>query len=100
MWAFLPIVFLIPLGIVLYRVLVADILNVYVYLSLVVLTCWVLYRLLKGIYVIYDSSSGGVYFYSILLILFITSGILLYFEINNYAIQYIFFTLKQYGILG
>ena len=99
-WAFLPIVFLIPLGIVLYRVLVADILNVYVYLSLVVLTCWVLYRLLKGIYVIYDSSSGGVYFYSILLILFIASGILLYFEINNYAIQYIFFTLKQYGILG
>lgn len=99
-WAFLPMVFLIPLGIVLYRVLVADILNVYVYLSLVVLTCWVLYRLLKGIYVIYDSSSGGVYFYSILLILFIASGILLYFEINNFAIQYIFFTLKQYGILG
>jgi len=99
-WAFLPMVFLIPLGIVLYRVLVADILNVYVYLSLVVLTCWIIYRLLKGIYVIYDSSSGGVYFYSILLILFIGSGILLYFEINNYAIQYIFFTLKQFGILG
>ncbi|UCH65316.1 MAG: hypothetical protein JSW63_12045 [Ignavibacterium sp.] len=99
-WAFLPMVFLIPLGIVLYRVLVADILNVYVFLSLFVLGGWVLYRLFKGVYVIYDSSSGGVYFYGILLILFIASGILLYFEINNYAIQYLFFTLKQYGILG
>jgi beta-galactosidase len=99
-WAFLPMVFLIPLGIVLYRVLVADILNVYVFLSLFVLSVWVLYRLLKGVYVIYDSSSGGIYFYGILFIMFIASGILLYFEINNYTIQYLFFTLKQYGILG
>ena len=99
-WAFLPMVFLIPLGIVLYRVLIADILNLYVYLLLIVLGVWIFYRMLKGIYVIYDSGSGGVYFYSILLLLFIASGILLYFEINNYAIQYILFTLKQYGILG
>ena len=99
-WAFLPIVFLIPLGIVLYRVLVADVLNIYIYLSLIVLWIWVFYRLMKGIYVIFDASPGTVYFYSILFVLFSFGGVLFYFEMNNSAIQYLLFTLKQYGIFG
>jgi hypothetical protein len=99
-WAFLPMVFLIPLGIVLYRVLVADIVNLYIYISLFGLTVWVVYRLLKGIYVIFDSSPGSVYFYSSLLFLFFIGGILVYFEVKNFAIQYILFTLKQYSIIS
>ena len=46
-WALLPMVFLIPLGIVLYRILAADILNVYIYITLIVFGVWILYRLLK-----------------------------------------------------
>jgi beta-galactosidase len=99
-WAFLPMVFLIPLGIVLYRVLVANIVNGYIYFSLIVLLVWIAHRLLKGIYVIFDASPGSVYFYSILFVLFILGGILLYFEINNSAIQYMLFTFKQYSILS
>jgi len=99
-WAFLPMVFLIPLGIVLYRVLIADIVNIYIYISLLALIVWVVYRLLKGIYVIFDASPGSVYFYSSLFILFLFGGILIYFEINNFAIQYILFTLKQYSIIS
>jgi len=93
-------VFLIPLGIVLYRVLIADIVNIYIYISFIALVVWVVYRLLKGIYIIFDASPGSVYFYSSLFILFIFGSILLYFEINNSAIQYILFTLKQYSIIG
>lgn len=99
-WSFLPIVFLIPLGIVLYRVLVADVVNLYIYLSLVVITLWVIHRLLKGIYVIFDVSPGNVYFYSTLFIMLLGGGILFYYEINNSAIQYIIFTLRQYRIFG
>jgi len=99
-WAFLPMVFLIPLGIVLYRVLIADIVNIYIYISLFALTVWLVYRLMKGIYVIFDSSPGGVYFYSSIFIFALFGGILLYFEINNFTIQYILFTLKQYGIIS
>jgi len=99
-WAFLPMVFLIPLGIILYRVLIANIVNIYIYISLFALIVWVVYRLLKGIYVIFDASPGSVYFYSSLFILFLFGGILFYFEINNSAIQYILFTLKQYSIIG
>ena len=99
-WALLPMVFLIPLGIVLYRVLVADVFNVYIYFALIVLFVWILYRLLKGIYVIFDVNPGAVYFYSILFILLLVSGVLFYFEVKNSAIQYILFTFKQYSILG
>jgi beta-galactosidase len=99
-WAFLPMVFLIPLGIVLYRVLIANIVNIYIYISLFALILWVVYRLIKGIYVIFDASPGSVYFYSSFLILVLFGGILLYFEINNFAIQYILFTLKQYSIIS
>ena len=98
-WAFLPMVFLIPLGIVLYRVLIADIVNIYIYISLLALIGWVVYRLFKGIHVIFDASSGSVYFYSSLFLLVFFGGILLYFEINNFAIHYILFTLKQYSII-
>ena len=99
-WSSLPMVFLIPLGIVLYRVLIADIVNIYIYISLFALLFWVIYRLLKGIYVIFDASPGRVYFYSSLFIIFIFGSVFLYFEINNSAIQYILFTLKQYSIIG
>jgi beta-galactosidase len=99
-WAFLPMVFLIPLGIVLYRVLIADIVNIYIYISLLALIVWVVYRLFKGIYVIFDASPRSVYFYSSIFIFVLFGSILLYFEINNFTIQYILFTLKQYSIIS
>jgi len=99
-WAFLPMVFLIPMGIILYRVLITEIVNIYIYGSLFAITGWVVYRLLKGIYVIFDTSPGSVYFYCSIFILFLFGGFLFYFEINNSAIQYIFITLKQYSIIN
>ena len=99
-WALLPMVFLIPLGIVLYRILQADVLNQYIYVTLIILFIWVLYRLIKGIYVIFDVNAGAVYFYSVLFILLFFGGILFYSEIQNSAIQYLLFAFKQYSILG
>ena len=99
-WAMLPLVFLIPIGIVLYRVLVADIVNVYLYLLLIIFAIWVLHRLLKGIYVIFDANPGSVYFYSALFLLVLVGGIMFYFELKDSTIEYILFTIKQYNLLG
>ncbi len=98
-WAMLPLVFLIPLGIVLYRVLIADVVNVYIYLLLIIFGFWVLHRMLKGIYVLFDATPGSVYFYSTLFLLLLVGGIMFYFEIKHSTIQYILFTLKQYNII-
>jgi len=99
-WSFLPIVLLIPVGIVLFRLFNADVANMYIYIGLILFMLWVFYRLMKGIYVIYDVNSGSVYFYSLLILLVLFGGTLLFYQIKNSAFDYIQFTLKQFNILG
>ncbi len=99
-WSFLPIVLLIPVGIVLFRLLNADIANIYIYIGLILFMLWIFYRLMKGIYVIFDVNSGSVYFYSILILLVLFGGMLIYYQVKNSAFDYIQLTLKQFNILG
>jgi hypothetical protein len=99
-WSHLPFVLLIPVGIVLYRLLQSHVINFYVYLSLVIVLFWVLYRLIKGIHVIFDSRPATVYFYTLLFLLVLIGGSLFYFEIESSALQYIMFTLNQFKIIG
>ena len=97
-WALLPVVLLIPVGIILYRVLLAGSVNPYIYLGLVFVQLWVIYRLLKGIHVLFDSKPGTVYFYSILFILALIGSVLFYFELKHSTIQYLLFAFKLFNI--
>jgi hypothetical protein len=99
-WSFLPMVLLIPVGIILYRVLVLDIVNVYIYIVLALVVIWILYRLMKGIYVIFDARPASVYFYSIIVLLVFLIVVLFYFEVENSTIQYLLFTFKQFNLFG
>jgi len=99
-WALLPVVLLIPVGIVLYRLLSAGVGNIYMYIFLVVFIFWLLYRLLKGISVIFDVSPGGIYFYGLLSIFIMKIIFFLYFEVNNSVFQYLKLALKQFNIFG
>ena len=96
-WSFLPLVLLIPVGIILYRVLNANIANVYIYWGVIVFKLWIFYRLMKGIYVIFDVAAGSVYFYSILTVLLISGGFLFYFQMNDLVINYLQMAIKQVG---
>jgi len=98
-WALLPIVLLIPVGIVLYRLLNADIANLYIFISLAVIKLWLLYRLIKGIYVIYDVNPSTVYFYSAVFIIAIFTIVIVYYEVNSSVIENILLTLKQFNII-
>jgi beta-galactosidase len=98
-WSFLPLLLLIPLGIILYRVLSADIANIYIYFALIIFSIWIFYRLMQGIYVIFDVNSGSVYFYSLLLIALVLSSIIIYYEISNSVIEYMQITLKLFNII-
>lgn len=98
-WSYLPLVLLIPVGIILYRLLSAEVANIYIYLGLFLFTIWIFYRLIKGIYVIFDVNPGSVYFYSILTVLLITGFLLIYYEINNSTIQYLRLVFSQYNVI-
>ena len=97
-WALLPVVLLIPVGIILYRVLLAGTINPYIYMGLGVIQLWVLYRLMKGIHVLFDSKPSTVYFYSIIFILALIGSVLFYYELKYSTVQYLLFTLKQFNI--
>lgn len=98
-WSYLPLILLIPVGIVLYRLLSAEVANIYIYAGLFLFTIWIFYRLIKGIYVIFDVNPSSVYFYSILAVLFISGFILIYYEINNSVIQYLRLVFSQYNVI-
>ncbi|OGU46046.1 MAG: hypothetical protein A2000_05400 [Ignavibacteria bacterium GWB2_36_8] len=97
-WAFLPIVLLIPAGIILYRLLEANVANLYVYIAIIIFALWVFYRLMKGIYVIFDVASGNVYLYSIVMVVSILAAAVLYYEFKNSLVDYLLLTFKQYNI--
>ncbi|HUX92955.1 MAG TPA: glycoside hydrolase family 2 TIM barrel-domain containing protein [Ignavibacteriaceae bacterium] len=99
-WSFLPLVLLIPVGIILFRSLDANVANLYIYAGLLIFSLWIFYRLMKGIYVIFDVNAGSVYFYTFLIIIFIAGGFLLYYQIKDSAFDYIWLTFKQFKILG
>lgn len=97
-WALLPLVLFIPLGIILYRAFNTELINSYIYIFLVLIKIWLIFRLVKGIYVIYDVNPGPVYFYSFLFIMLVFSGFLFYFEINNSVIDNVSLVLKQFKV--
>ena len=99
-WAMLPIVLLIPVGIVLYRLLNAGAGNIYIYVVLILFVLWLLYRLLKGISVIFDVNAGSIYFYGLISIAALKLIFFIYYEVNNSVFQYVKLALKQFNIIG
>jgi len=94
-WSFLPLTLLIPVGLVLFRVLNMNIGNQYIFIGLALFTIWICYRLIKGIYVIFDVSASKVYFYGFLFMLAVVGGILFYFQVSNSTVDYLLFYLKH-----
>jgi len=99
-WAMLPIVLLIPVGIVLYRLLNAGVGNIYIYIVLILFVLWLLYRLLKGISVIFDVNASSIYFYGLISLAALKLIFFVYYEVNNSVFQYIKLALKQFNIIG
>jgi len=95
-WAFLPVVFLLPFTMVLYRILETDMMSNYIFMFLVLYLIWTMQRLLKGVYVIFDLGSFRVYFYSLLIIFVIVGGILFYYQFTYASIDYIINTFNQF----
>jgi beta-galactosidase len=97
-WSLLPVVLLIPVGIILYRVLLAGSINLYIYFGLGFVILWILHRLMKGIYVLFDSKPGTVYLYCSMFLLALIGSVLFYYELKDSTVQYILFAFKQFNI--
>lgn len=95
-WSFLPLVLLIPIGIILYKMLSADAFNLYLFLGMIFFTVWIFYRLMKGIYVIFDVNPASVYVYSLIVIVIIAASLLIYFQLSNSTFTYLLQALNEF----
>ncbi len=98
-WAMLPLVLLIPVELVLYKILSMNVANIYIYIFLTVFILWILQRVLKGVYVIFDVRPFTVYLYSLLIIFLVLGGIILYYQFSNSAIYFIINAFKQASLM-
>ena len=98
-WAFLPLSLILPLELVLYRVLSAEIVNLYIYIFIILYLLWLGQRLLKGVHVIFDIRATKVHIYGIVIIVIILGGILLYFQLANSTIYHLLRVVPEYKFL-
>ncbi|MGE5364838.1 MAG: sugar-binding domain-containing protein [Bacteroidota bacterium] len=98
-WAFLPLVLMLPMGLVLYKVLSADVLTYYILFALLIFTLWIFYRLMKGIYVILDVNPAPVYLYSVGFIMFCILVIMVYTQLSESTLYYISNAFEQYKMM-
>ncbi len=95
-WTFLPLTLLLPLELILFKVLDAGNFDTIVLVFLVFFFFWMLQRLLKGVYVIFDVRPFIVYLYSLAVIILAAGGIILKYQLTSSTLYYISNAIKQY----
>ncbi len=98
-WAFLPLTLILPLLLLLYKVLLLEIANYFIYAFLLLYLVWMVQRLLKGIYIIFDIPAVKIYFYSIALLILIFGGTLFYYHMTESTVYYIVNSYKQFLLI-
>ena len=98
-WSSLPLAVLLPLILILYRILAADIINLYIIIFILLYFLWLMQRLIKGIYVIFDVRRSAVYFYTFVFLFFIVGSIVLFYQLNYSTFYYLKNTLMQFGVI-
>lgn len=94
-WSHIPVLLLIPVALVLYRILLLGFANVYIYLFWVVFAIWIGVRVFKGAYVIFDIAPRRVYFVGLLCMLAIVFLFGYYFQSNYLTFDYILQALHE-----
>lgn len=98
-WSFLPITLMLPVELILFKLLTLNVANVFIISFLLIFIIWLFFRMLKGIYVIFDVPAVKVYFYSFLLLVIFIGGILLKYQLSHSIIFYLSNTFKQFNAM-
>jgi beta-galactosidase len=96
-WAFLPLTLFLPVELVLYKVLMLDIASSLIILVLALFFLWLFFRLVKGVYVIFDVRPLYVYLYSFIFVFVLLGGILLKYQLTHSIVYYLSNAVKQYN---
>jgi len=99
-WSMLPLTLLLPLELVLYKLLETGIANTAIFVVICIWFIWVLFRIIKGVYIIFDTSALRVYGYSFAAILGFFVVSILYLHFSNQSVYYIINVIKQIQLMN
>ncbi len=88
-WAFMPVNLLIPVELLLLKVLALNVVNVWIYAFLFVYFLWLLGRLFKGVYVVFDIRPVTVYSFGLGLIFLILAAFVIYIQTSVNGLDYL-----------
>jgi beta-galactosidase len=87
-WAFLPIIFLLVITAGLYRLLTTNTYTTISLLLILYILLWCLYRMFRGIAVIYDVRSLNVYIIGVLVLAMVLAGVIFYYDTTRSTIAF------------
>ncbi|MCK9281364.1 MAG: hypothetical protein M0P71_12135 [Melioribacteraceae bacterium] len=99
-WSLLPLTLLLPLELVLYKILEIGLANTAIFAFISLWFIWVLFRIIKGTYIIFDISAIKVYSYSFGIIIGLIVISVLYLHFSNQSVYYIINVIKQIQLMN
>jgi beta-galactosidase len=96
-WSFLPLILLLPVELILFKLLINGTYETAILIFLILYFLWILQRIFKGIYVVFDVRPLMVYLYSFAAIVLVVGGILLKYQLTSSTYYYIVNSIKQYN---
>ncbi|MCX6168781.1 MAG: hypothetical protein NTX65_05555 [Ignavibacteriales bacterium] len=96
-WSFLPLILLLPVELILFKLLINGSYETVIFIFLILYFLWILQRIFKGIYVVFDVRPLMVYLYSLAVIVLFVGGILLKYQLTSSTYYYIVNSIKQYN---
>lgn len=91
MWATPPLLILVPIGMILYRVMESSVYVIPTIMLVIVLLLWVLVRLLKGISIVFDTYALKVYLVGLASIVGVITIVYFYFDYTQSTSMYLTF---------
>ncbi len=96
MWSTAPMLLLIPIGMVLYRVIETSVYVLPAIAVVILILLWVYFRILKGVSIMYDVPAFRVYLVGVLLVAAACGMIYAYFNVYHAAPDYIGYLYQQF----
>jgi hypothetical protein len=94
MWSTAPLVILIPIGMIVYRVMDSSVYVVPTFILLLLLKLWVFFRLLKGIAIVVDYAPLKMYVIGVLTVAFIVGAAFVYYDYAESLPMYVSFCMS------
>jgi beta-galactosidase len=94
-WAIMPVTLLLVVELLFLKILYLNSFNFLIYFFVVIFLIWLFFRVLKGIYIVFDVQPSTVYLFAFGILVLFIGGFLLYYQISANVFDYLSSAMAQ-----